>query len=724
MAAKDSKKSGSGDSKGRKNKATTAMKATEAGEEKHIIDEIYDKIVDLFGNPNQLFCMEFPGRVLNESLYAFKTDSIFSEITKPQPVVEEEFRMTDDLFDVGQITGGPMGKKLSSTYELALNMLVPKYYALPDFNKDQETIRSWLLGEVEEEIEGKVVKCTRMQLYQKLNNIYQTAKAKWEDEKTKRLSIAMKDENPHEALDEYSRWLAREAPVMEAKLDAMFEELVVRGYYHKVRTLLGYLDIASENEELEQTKARLRATSMSSLDESETIYPVQLEPVDWFAGLNTDFTPQDLLLDPEFIEDKLFEKEQELDDLESQYASLEAAHTGDEKELQEEVDKAQKAYDEAQTEMIKNFSNATITAVQMYFEHRKQKGEEPSLDDFKKSEEGKKGGPLSQEEWDKIKELQNKTIDNQRELISSSRALANLQAAKAAAEATDAKQALIVLKSRIDVVSSEVKHLKAILYSNANRGQGKEGDDTLPSGMPPAGKFMDVTFSFSTSQLKKKSDLETGSSQTSWGVDLLFGSAGGSKSKAWSNFSDENMDNSQTLDMGFRVTKVTIDRGGWFDPEFFGLSKSMFSFYPENKVSLGKPSDLTSFSADTLKKYNSTLLPAYPVAFVIAKDVTIKFKAHKDSTENVKNILDSQSSIGGGFLCFSASHSESSHKTSMAFYHSVEDQMVTIKIPGPQILGWFLEFIPEDTSTNYSRIPDGYLPSGGKEDNAVKTEDE
>jgi len=35
---------------------------------------------------------------------------------------------------------------------------------------------------------------------------------------------------------------------------------------------------------------------------------------------------------------------------------------------------------------------------------------------------------------------------------------------------------------------------------------------------------------------------------------------------------------------------------------------------------------------------------------------------------------------------------------------------VTIRIPGPQIIGWFLNQVPEDVSAPYEKMPDYYLP--------------
>lgn len=165
---------------------------------KHIADQIYDQLNSLFHpGGDQIFSMEYPGRVLDINSYKYDVTSPYSVLAKPQLVTEAEFRLSDDLFDIAQITGGPNGRKFSTTYESILNYLLPK---LQDSQRtciqDKARMRAWLLEQVEydetDETTGEVktYKCSRMQLYQKLNDRYLKAKAAWEKEKLDRLRQA------------------------------------------------------------------------------------------------------------------------------------------------------------------------------------------------------------------------------------------------------------------------------------------------------------------------------------------------------------------------------------------------------------------------------------------------------------------------------------------------------------------------------------------------------
>jgi len=748
-----------------------------ADNQKAVIDQIYEKINEVLGTDNQLFSMEFPGRVLDENTYAFKADSIYSNLTKPQPVLEEEFRLTNQLFDVAQVTGGPNGAALSDTYILALNNLVPKYQDIPDFDNDKTQMREWLLENVETGIKDQPT-LTRMQLFEVLNQKYLNEKQQWDQAKTQKLEDAENSDDPLQGLDEYSRWLAEVAPIREAEIESCFADSVVRGYYHEIKNMLGYLDISSEAEALEKAKARMRNSSMSSLDESETIYPTEMQPTDWFKGLSTDFKPIDLLLDPEVLQDELLTKERTLASLEEQYQQLSAAPTGNIDELKKQVAEAQSAYDQAQTKMIEHFSNVTITLAQWYFKKKDQSGEQKAKNEFNKIAGSKGVPPLSDEQWKQLSTMQDATIQAQQTLNSTSRALSQLEADEAAAESTNTKQELISLNAKIESMRQEIAGLKEVVMSQFGNNSGSDTyvisqdavdainglsqedktnlmklsgnpygnlDDftaavksalstdwtqdiqdslntsckqvaMVPSSMPAAGRFFDVIMSFDGSTQKDDSSLSKGSEHTSWSVDVLFGSAGGSSDKSWSDYTHNYNASNTSFDIGMRVTKVTIDRGGWFQPELFKASKNMFSLDPNTKFSFGAPTSVPDITQAECNALNKGLLPCFPTSFVIAKDVTIKVKMDSTIINVANSVLNKSSSVGGGFLCFSASHSSTSSKTNKSYYCGTQGTDLIIRIPGPQILGWYQEFTAKDESSNYAEMPSGYLPKDGMQE--------
>jgi hypothetical protein len=685
----------------------------------HIIDEIYGQIDQLFGAQTQLFTMEFPGRVLDQANYAYNSDTINAFLTKPQTVAESEFRLSDDLFDVAQVVNGPNGKKLSDSYDLALNMFLPVFQANETLAKDKSKIRSWLLEQIEDTVDGVTFKGSRMEYFRILNSKYLTAKSAWEEKKTSGLKDAM-TQGTDEALDDYARWLASEAPVQEAELEAFYEDLVVRGYYHEIKTELGLLDLKSMAEELEEAKARLRASAKSSLDESMTVYPVQYQPADWFKGMISDFRPIDLLLDPEVIQNQLITEQKQLDDLETQLAVLQADPTGDIKDLQQQVQQAQEALDTANSNLLKNYTNAVIGVAKIYFAQKNKEKQDASKGDFDQALKDKLGsGPLTDDQWNQLQGFQNAAIDAQSKLQSATRALSDLQAQLAAANSTDTKAAQLQIQSQIKAIKDNINQLNAMVqlqYSSEGPGDNKPASVAmLPSSPPEHGNFFDIVITHKGTTVKDDSKLVQGSSQTSWSVDVLFGSASGYSDSSWSTFTQKNTAQSIDIQIGFRAMKVTLDRGGWLNPQFFDAvnSGSMYSMTPSLKLAAGQllAADLTNPSR--LSDVNKMLLPAIPVAFLLVKDVTLKYSFTGSDADTANSYLKTDSGASGGFLCFSVSHSETQTTDTKSFHSTSIGNDVFIRIPQPQILGWFVEYMPKDNSLDvakYQPISDYWLP--------------
>jgi hypothetical protein len=211
-------------------------------------------------------------------------------------------------------------------------------------------------------------------------------------------------------------------------------------------------------------------------------------------------------------------------------------------------------------------------------------------------------------------------------------------------------------------------------------------------------RFMTMQLSFSTDEMTNSSSSDSQFNQSSWSVDLFFGSASGQSSQSSSVSCSNSFDQNTAIEIGLKAAKVDISRG-WFDPGLFKLSTNMnrLSSTPVSTGGLANENDWND--PNKLKKVNNAILPCFPVAFVVAKDVSIRFQVSQSSLSAVKSVVDSRSASGGGFLCFSASSSSASHSENSNISSKTEGTVITINMPGPQILGWFMEFTPPDKST-------------------------
>ncbi len=226
------------------------------------------------------------------------------------------------------------------------------------------------------------------------------------------------------------------------------------------------------------------------------------------------------------------------------------------------------------------------------------------------------------------------------------------------------------------------------------------------------GMFTDILLKISDSSDKTSSTSSSQASTSKWGVSLWFASASGSSSQSSANYQQRSDFFSQEMEIGFRVAKVAFDRGGWFNPQIFKMSYA-FTRLADMLVSPGKTVDDIKGKSQTElsamfkdEKGHGYILPAFPVAMAIVKDVTIKVKKTKTSSAAAKSVVESTSASSGGFLCFSVSSSSSSKKTSESVMHGSHEEYYYIRIPGPQVIGYFLQMVPQDNAPLYEPCTD------------------
>ena len=251
----------------------------------------------------QIFAFQFPGRFLAQDLYAWDTSAagIYGQFVKPTVVNESEFRLVDQLYNVGEVVGAPNGQNLSICYEQVLNNLVPGHENDSRIMaKQQDQIRRWLMkdvpaaGWVKDLIEaqhkrsasmaaavggttnpdGKPVpqfavanklteegKVNRMELAEALMEEYLAAKQVWE---LQRDALIKNARAKNEDMEDVTRRLAHTTSIREAQLAAKHADAVVRGYSHTIRQYLGYMDIKSPSEMLQDAKDAFREAATSS----------------------------------------------------------------------------------------------------------------------------------------------------------------------------------------------------------------------------------------------------------------------------------------------------------------------------------------------------------------------------------------------------------------------------------------------------------------------------
>ncbi|MDR0221810.1 MAG: hypothetical protein LBI54_10465 [Lachnospiraceae bacterium] len=709
----------------------------------NVMSTIYEKVNEVLGAGNQLFAMEFPARPLNPRDFEYTIDDCYSKITKPYPVQEAEFLLSDELFDCSPIVQGSNGEKLSSVYTTVINNYVPKLESMANFVADQNDIREWLLSKSDSNAEDANSALSRLALCKDLYNKYLEMRNEWYKTKDEKYE-ACKRGDGGQNLDTYAKWLSSEGLVQEEILNNYYNDAIVKGHYHEVLTLLGYLNVASPAETLEITKQKMRSSLRRSLDGSSDVYPVNFQPSDWFKSLRPNINPKDLTMAKDQLVLEYRNKRQKLSALQNQLLEVSAIHIAptEQEELKRAADEAEARVAAAESNMMQLYGASACNAFKAVLKIFNAYSNPVALAAASKEVVA----ALAAKETGGTAPLQNKSILDLLEGITAKAAedmfkqqeglQENLAALKAANEARTAYSEAKVkdmtlqklkIEELIKNVQDDLDFLAPLVSGILNPEVAEQFNNNLLTGDNSGedNDFTDIVITCEKKAEQSASATSASTSSTSWNVGGWFFSAARNKAKTQAEAKLATEDLACTLEIGFRIKKVAIDRGGWLNPTIFKLTNNFFHL-TDIRVSGGLNKEqvqkavstnqgvvggdvnrlVTYYSDKDTGKTNPLryVLPAIPTGFVVAKDVTIKITSSSISSEAVKNSYEQSNATGGGLFCFKASHSSTTKGSNETSYHGSDANSFYMRIPGPQILGWFLQFTPPDLASEYKGI--------------------
>lgn len=663
-----------------------------------VMEVMYQEINKLFGAGNQLFTMEFPARTLNASDYEYNADNCYSVLTKPYPVQEAEFKLSDEMFDMENIVQGNNGEKLSEVFGNLLNNYVPKLDDLKSFVTDKQRLREWLLKEVDAgdiEINGKVEeKLSRMAISKELYREFLEMRNEWYKEKNRQYDI-YKAKND---LDGYAKWVSTEGKVREEEINNYFNDAVVRGNYHEVLTMLGFLNVSSPAEMLEKTKQDMRSCVRRSLDGSSDIYTVQFEPSDWFKSLRPNLHPKDLTMSQENLLVSYKSKKKRMADLQEQLSEIELQEGKgrNPQQIQEEIEKLESAVVKADNELMASYGEGAVSTFKMALNiFRHTANPLASASEVVQSIEQKKDVTtlskniqpvyhlLEDYSVEAMKGIANQ-YQTQGEYLTNVQKLAELKAELAAAQTGNYEVQKVKLQSQIKSLQEDLDFLRPLLsgvLQMSASGTEEEPSELLPEKQEDAEDFMDIIIT--QSAVTSASEKESSSSSVSKKMKASGWFFSAEKSSSQQNASEHALAKDQNLDLqiGMRVKKVTFTRGGWFNPTIFKMSKAYYH--------------LTDMQ---------NLMNGFTTGFLIAKDMTVKFQVDESQSESCQKFMQSDKASSGGFFGFRCSSAESARSNSETAYSGSAGKYFYIRIPGPQILGWFQEATAKDVSEPYKAL--------------------
>jgi DNA-binding transcriptional MerR regulator len=452
------------------------------------------------------------------------------------------------------------------------------------------------------------------------------------------------------------------------------------------------------------------------------IYPVTLYPEDWFTLLDTSFTAVDLLESPAALSQKLNVLEMQKSNLTANINQFLQVIPDDQSvaDLKNKYDACEDAFKGALNAYISTNASATVDMFKTLVDIIASNSPDPSKPDTQ-SVSNESVARIFGVDVSDVSKIMDALGNNITSCIEAQNSLAD-SSNKAVTAAMDyftsnnmlqLKGMLQPLQQQLDEVNEKIAELKQqIALASAMQPKteaDKDGviakpDKSLVAPNEVPDRFTQIIIDSSLSSANKQSAKSSSSSQSSYGVSFFFG--GYSCNSSHNEAVDNELSNNENMEIqiGMSVAKVTIDRE-WFNPGVFMLSSDMYNTSSEHI----SPSDETSFhdsNPAAVSKYmdemNDCIFSCYPTAFVIAKDVTIKFVDQKAISTAFAQSVEEHSSKGGGFFIFGGSSSSSSSSSASASTATSSANSVTVRFTAPQILGYYLEAVAPDKSTPIS----------------------
>lgn len=677
-----------------------------AGETLSFADQLYEKITSVIGgnNPNQFFCMSLPGMQIDKNLYSY---DIERNQPKPPLVEANESKLVNRLFDACTMTGSDNGRHLQTQYKSALDMLTPQlngklFDAKAKLRKVLMTPYPYNFGD------GLTTGFTLQQVFYRLYSEYVDAKQAWAKvqlEKKAELDARYPGEtkeNNRSKQNDYLDWYETTAESQLLKVQEKLGKVLNVFSPGDMEIITGILDSGAGREiaEARQTLANVQKLN----PEGGYIYPVTLYPENWFDLLDTSFTPIDLLESPAALA-------QQLSVLLVQRSNI--SMTIDSflnilpdptmlKDLKDKQDAARDTLKAAQDEVTKVYSDITSDTLKLVVDivgRSNDKDKSTALAGTTSRILGvdtKKAGLVISALTDNA----SKCMKAQDELIEAAKnATVSAMNYFEANNLTQYRTMLLPLQTQLQKTEEDIASVRqqiglASVMQQANKPIGSS--DVMPNAVPNG--FTQVLIESTMASVSQKSSSASSASESSYRSSFFFGGYSSSRSHRESIDNRESETQNVKIQIGMSIAKVSIGRE-WFNPGVFLLTKDMYNtsskkIAPNQK---GKPFQEARFSA-----MNDCVFPCFPVAFIIARDVTIKFSSDQSMSSSFARSVEDHSSSGGGFFIFGGRSSSSSNSASSNSRATSSANSVTVRFTSPQILGYYLEATPADESKTLS----------------------
>ncbi|AQX10499.1 hypothetical protein [Elizabethkingia ursingii] len=730
--------------------------------EKDFASEIYNSLESLFSNknPTQLFCLNWPGTVLDYDRLKWDKEANTNG-NMPEEALVRQSLLLDQYIPPAQISQ-PDGTRVSDRYKQALRQLAPipneNLIRLQAIIRDRLNKKVSVMIDGENKTVTMIEQLSY--LYKKWTDA-KTSWAQLQQEEMNKLQRKYLSA-PDAWWSEYLVWYGQHAEANIQKINAAHQEILVNFPLTEWTDAIAILGTGDDGGLAEAKLMMDNAQLYVPHQEGFNFAPTTGTPYNWTNIIKPSTNFIDLLADPESqkmsLDNTLTAITQQINAWMAIMPQIddEAVHKAALKFYE-----AENNFSTAQAEILKLYNANFIEAVKIFCDIMASRNKNNIFTKTAEDSETKKlteeinglatnlntsnpnaGGaafPTGKKfDWEIIKKVadsiakgQDMLIDKQNSLTVTGRELASAAIKYLELEGKRSSNfewlrnyveqlvyALDKIKTQIknhaSASNTYYKYLESPENSDNKNSTNTFGTDAFPNKntIPENYYWARHVITVTKEQLKKESSLSTSFKKTGWGVNFFLGSAGGEKTETGTSFAESFMDKESKIEIGFLATKVLIDRY-WMKAEIFNHTANFFRtmdkpISPNPSI----PKESYSGNASNINEYKSgyengsdpknvltnSLLPAYPVAALLAKDVVVKVKLKETETSLARKTEKSVKSEGGGFFCFNVSKSQSSQSESESMNsYFMAGQMIS-RAPAPQIIGYWLQLTPPDES--------------------------
>ncbi|MBQ6160713.1 MAG: hypothetical protein IJK24_07195 [Oscillospiraceae bacterium] len=689
-------------------------------QQKDFTYQFHKKVNNVIGgdNPNQKLILLLPGIAL--TMEDFEYD--YKNHADKGPTVEaNESRLANKLYDPCSICGADNGRMLPHQYKSALDALTPKLNF--EIAKSKNELRDLLLSKYPYKfnLESDTEINTFQEVFFRLYDDYvktleawsklQSSKREEFNKKYEAQKNAAEATNNQEELkrintkinNDYLQWYEDNAYSSLNAVNQKMSTLLSVFSENDMKIIEGILDSGS-GAELQEARATMRNLRKLTPD-GGYIYPVKFNPTNWFELLDTSekykagFKEGIDLLDSPTV---LFEKMSNLlkrkrsvsakldamkglvpddNDVKAAATALAQANT--------EYDKAFKNMESAGTTAFANFTKTLAGMITGICLLPSSAGRSEIISSVVKPY------IISEDKTTLIKNIQDQgtTVSDKADALNKAIKTYTSALAKSAkiSNNKNLSRTRDALQAELDEIEAQIEEIS----TSAVYAQCMSTNEDISSRITPEGySFFYIKHEQGESHDFSKEDITVSTNTKSKGFWIFKKKTTNTETKT--DFESLCESENATIEIAMNIAKIGIERE-WFNPGVFVLSDDMYHLTTKR---ISSQFDAKNFNADDY------IFPCFPVAMLLARDVTIKLNVMAESYFSKVHEAVKEASTAKSYVFYNSGSGSKTTSTTNQNDSGKEYMSIIIKIPTPQIIGYYLENTPEDKSLPYNSETD------------------